>query len=442
MAVIDALEAARTSPHKRRLHAAAILGLSALLLLATTARFAGLVSGRLVPTDFDIFYIAGRMVWRGEIGDVYYFARLGPLMASLFEGQHFLPWTYPPPFDLVVGALALLPLPAAYLVFTATTFWAYLAALRRLAPNDLVTTLIVFFPVLAITIRCGQNGFLTGALVAVACLSLRRGSAWAGVPLGLMVIKPHLAIAFGVLLLVQGRWAVMAVAAATAAAAAGLATVLLGPAVWVAFLDGVREARIFLEAGLYPLFRMVSPYAALRSFDLPAGLAGLAQVVSAVGALGAVVVAARRFTPTQALGVTALVTLLVSPYAYDYDMTIVAVGFALLLPDLVRLASPARRGTIYALFFVSSGFGLVQSSRLSGAYLMEPDKLLESFPISLAAVGLVAAVAMVVRVVAGDRVGTTARRTAAEEAARPPAEGAVAPCGPVGPATGGNAVPG
>ncbi|MFD2184503.1 glycosyltransferase family 87 protein [Rhodoplanes azumiensis] len=437
MAIIDVLEAARTSPRKRRLYAAVLLGLSALLLLATTARFAGLVPGRRVPTDFDIFHIAGRMVWRGEIGDVYYFARLSPLMASLFEGQHFLPWTYPPPFDLVVGALALLPLPAAYLVFTATTLAAYLAALRRLAPHDLVTTLIVFFPVLAVTIRCGQNGFLTGALVAVACLALRRGSAWAGVPLGLMVIKPHLAIAFGVLLLVQRRWAVLAVAAATAAAAAGLATALLGPAVWVAFLDGVREARIFLEAGLYPLFRMVSPYAALRSLDLPASLAGLAQVVSAVGALGAVVVAARRFSPTQALGVTALVTLLVSPYAYDYDMTIVAVGFALLLPDLVRLASPARRMAIDVLFLVSSGFGLVQSSWLAGAHQSEPDKLLDAAPVSLAAVGLVAAVAMVVRVVAGAREGA-----AAAEAARPSCDGA-RPSGPiVGHVAGGNALPG
>jgi hypothetical protein len=189
-----------------------------------------------------------------------------------------------------------------------------------------------------------------------------------------MIIKPHLAVAFAVYTLVNRRWGTVLVAAATVAATSILATVLLGPAVWTAFLDGANESRIFLERGFYPLFRMVSVYASVRSLGISASVASAAQVIAAVLALGSVVLACRRFSTQQALGITAIATLLISPYEYDYDLLALGIGLGLLMPDLVRLGTDRERLIIYAACPFIGLFSIVQTIVSSE---LGPDRTLE-----------------------------------------------------------------
>jgi hypothetical protein len=207
-----------------------------------------------------------------------------------------------------------------------------------------------------------------------------------------MIIKPHLAVAFAVYTLVNRRWGTALVAAATVAATSALATVLLGPAVWTDFLDGVKEARIFLEHGFYPLFRMVSVYAVIRSLGLPAPIASTAQILIAILALGMVVLATRRFSPRQALGVTAIATLLISPYAYDYDLSILGIGLGLLLADLVSLGTDRERLALYASSLFIGIFSIVQTVIASKT---DPDKVIgESIHLSLGGLAVVVILAL------------------------------------------------
>ena len=89
------------------------------------------------------------------------------MQASLWAGLRlgFMPWTYPPQFDLLLAPLAFLPTWAAYALFTGTTLAAYLITLRKLAGEFFPQVLVILFPAVAITIGCGQNGLLTGALI-------------------------------------------------------------------------------------------------------------------------------------------------------------------------------------------------------------------------------------------------------------------------------------
>jgi hypothetical protein len=334
-----------------------------LVLISAAAEFSGL-QFRAKPhelVDFDDFYIAGQLVWRGAIAQAYHFATMLQLQKSLSGTDAFMPWTYPPQFDLLVAPLALLPRGLAYSVFTIGTLAAYLATLRRIAAENFVPVLILLAPLIVITVRCGQNGFLTGTLIGLTCLGLQSRKSWAGLPLGLMIIKPHLAVAFALYTLVTRRWGTILVAAATVAATSVLATVLLGPTVWTAFLGGVKEARVFLEHGFYPLFRMVSIYATIRSLGLPALVASEAQIVVAILALASVVVACWRLSPRQALGLTAIATLLISPYAYDYDLLIMGIGLGLLLPDLVSLGTDRERLALYVSSLFIGIFSIVQT---------------------------------------------------------------------------------
>jgi hypothetical protein len=341
------------------------------------------------PTDFDVFYLAGQMVWRGEIGQAYSFATMEPAQEALTGEKVFMPWTYPPQFNLIVAPLAFLPLGMAYSVFTAVTLVAYLATLKATSGRNFTLLLFLLFPAITITMVCGQNGFLTGTLIGLAALGLQRRSPLAGLPLGLMIIKPHLAVAFAVYTLLSRNWGAALVAVLTILATFALATLLLGTDVWAAFLGGIQEAKGYLEQGLYPLHRMVSPYAVLRSFGASA-VAGMAlQLVSAAFSLLVIILAWRRgFSVRQTLGLTAVASLLISPYAYDYDLTICGIGLAFLMPDILRLGQPRERVLILGLSFATGAFGFLQEQlKLT---LTTPEMSLSVAGLTLAAIlGLV-----------------------------------------------------
>lgn len=363
MTFVEVVEIAKSSATKRTLYFRTILLVIALVLIPTAAELWGVqfraASHKLL--DFDGFYIAGQLVWSGAIEKAYHFVTMFQLEKSLSSSDTFQPWTYPPQFDLLVAPLALMPLGLAYSVFMIGTLAAYLATLRRIAAENFVPVLILLAPVIVITIRCGQNGFLTGTLIGLTCIGLRTGRSIAGLPLGLMIIKPHLAVAFAVYTLVNRLWGTALVAAATVAVTSALATVLLGPAVWTAFLDGVTEARVFLEHGFYPFFRMISLYAVVRTFGFSTLVATTAQVLVAIFALGMVVLASRLLSRRQSLGVAAIATLLISPYAYDYDLLILGIGLGLLLPDLTDHGTERERLALYALILFIGIFSVVQT---------------------------------------------------------------------------------
>jgi hypothetical protein len=340
-----------------------ITGLCVLTLIAQTIWFSLPAQDPSPRTfaDFDAFYLASEMIWRGEIQQAYHFSMFTRAQEAYFGAPRFLPWAYPPPFNVLIAPLAFLPYGMAYGLFTAATMMAYLLTLRRLAGKGFAVVVLATSPAILITVLCGQNGFLTGTFIGLACLALQNRRASAGLPLGLMIIKPHLAIAYAVYLLMTRRWAVITVGALTVAATSALTTALLGTEIWDAFIAGAQEARAFLEEGKYPLPRMVSLYAALRSIGVSAATAFLGQATVAIVVLAIVcLVAYRRLSARQSLGITAIASLLVSPYAYDYDLPILGVGLALLLPDILR-GSRREQAAIFVLTFTTCAIGQVQT---------------------------------------------------------------------------------
>jgi hypothetical protein len=371
-----------------------------LLLASKAIGLAGTASGQGAATliDFDAFRLAGQLVWRGEIDRAYHFATLLAFQRSIGEPGSFLPWTYPPVFNLVVAPFALLPRGLAYALFTGATLAAYLMVLRRLAQPHLGMLLALLFPALAVTIVCGQNGFLTGSLIGAACLCLLRRDPRAGLPLGLMAIKPHLAIGFALQAAMTRDWRTALIAAGVAAVFAGLATLVLGPSVWAAFRDGVAEAGVFLEEGLYPLYRMISAYAVVRTLGAPATVALAVQAGVALAALGLIALAIRRRMPApQVVGLTAVASLLVSPYAYDYDLPILGVGLALLGPALLARTTARERMALFVLVWLASGWGLAMTEVLHRRY-GEEGMPVGVMPLSLAGLALMGLVVLIWRV--------------------------------------------
>ncbi|SCV00655.1 hypothetical protein CNECB9_750011 [Cupriavidus necator] len=124
-------------------------------------------------------------------------------------GQFYLPWAYPPMFLLFVMPLALFPFAASYLIFIGSTAAIYIAALIRIvdipgAPRYAVWLPVVAFPGVHEAAIMGQNSLLTAGLAAWGLIHLRARPVLSGVLIGLLSIKPQLALLFPVAL-VAGR---------------------------------------------------------------------------------------------------------------------------------------------------------------------------------------------------------------------------------------------
>jgi Glycosyltransferase family 87 len=356
-------------PLSKALYGKVIFVLLGLVLLASTVRLSGFTlegTPNTAPIDFHAFYVAAQLVWRGDIEQAYHVDYMAQFFSDYTGHKAIIPWSYPAPYNLVVAPFSLLSPTAAYVTFTSLTLAAYLATLRSLSGRNLTLVLLATFPAVIITILSGQNGFLTGTLVGLACIGLLRSQWSAGLPLGLMVIKPHLIAGLALYTVAGRRWQIVVVAALVLGATLAVATALLGTPIWAAFLGSLQETRFYLEAGLYPLHRMVSPYAAIRSLGAPAAVAFVLHAAAAVFSLAILLLAIRnKMRPNQQLGLAVVASLLVSPYAYDYDLTIYGLGLALVLPDLLRLASEREQAAIFGLSFFTAALGLANYTALA-----------------------------------------------------------------------------
>lgn len=242
-----------------------------------------------------------------------------------------LPWRYPPMFYLVVLPFSLVPLRLGWVIFSLGTLglygWVFCRAVdaaRPVVPQiPLQRALLVLaaFGPLWFNLLNGQTGFLTAALAAGALLCLKRRPVAAGVLIGLLCIKPHLAVLFPLCLVAIGARRAFLSAAVTVVVFTLISTLVLGADTLVAFLLGLREASQLLDAGQAPLAKMPSVFVSLRLLHAPLVLAYVVHGIVAVFVSG-VVWRIWRGCQDERLRNAAMMTgtFFVSPYVFDYDM--------------------------------------------------------------------------------------------------------------------------
>jgi alpha-1,2-mannosyltransferase len=183
-------------------------------------------------------------------------------------------------------------------------------------------------PFALLNLWVGQNGFFTAALQLAAITCLGRRPVLAGVLVGLLCVKPHLAIVWPLALLALGAWRSIAAAALTVLLCAASSLLLHGVDAWVQYLQiaGPFQAQLAAagpEGGVlrYYQLMLVSPFSALRLLGVALPWAMAAQVVLSIGVLAACAVGVRRHR--DALSRALLIGsagLLITPYAFHYDM--------------------------------------------------------------------------------------------------------------------------
>ncbi|MDY0959632.1 glycosyltransferase family 87 protein [Sphingomonas sp. CFBP8993] len=296
--------------------------------------------GKPFGTDFLAFWSAARLALAGVPEAAWDLARIGAMeRASVVVDPGLSSFLYPPPFLLVCLPFGMLPYCGGLAAWLALTGGLYLAAIRRwLVPHHGVLMTVTAFPAVIVNIGHGQNGFLTGALLASG-LGLAGRRPWlAGMLLGTMIVKPQLALALPIFVIAGGHWRVMGGALASMGLWCLASMVVLGQESWVAFFHAAPVGQAILDQGLVDPAKMVSLYAAMRVLHSPGWLAFVVQLTGATGAaLMLVFVTRAPGVSREAAGaLTAAVTLLMSPFLLDYDLTLAAIPIAWLFSQGVR----------------------------------------------------------------------------------------------------------
>lgn len=326
----------------------------ALLLVLASLVLVGVSFWRAMPpgtTDFLAFWGAGQLTAAGDPAAAYDLAAQQRVQSATGSSGWFA-FVNPPPFLFVVAPLGVLPLPIAWAAWVALTWglwcWVGIRAFPRLWP------LVLAYPGALIAAGHAQTGLLTGALLVLAAHELSHRPRIAGVAIGALVIKPHLAVLTPFWLAAGGRWRAFAAAGLTAAGLLAAAWLTFGTATMLAYTDSWAASRQLVER-LDPAFmlRMSTAFAQLRLL-MGDGIALVGAGLSAALALAVALTGWRRFSDdTSAVAAAVLAaTALASPYLFNYDLPfLVYPTLWLVLQGLERGFRPYEKLALVLLYF-------------------------------------------------------------------------------------------
>lgn len=282
-------------------------------------------TGKPIGADFLGFYSASLLISSGDPTAVYNVSRITSLQQEIVGVSFPLPWYYPPTFFLFIIPLSLLPYLLSLIVWIVVTFFAYYLVVRWIAPHYVATWLLFAFPGTFQNIIHGQNGFLSTALLGGSVLLIDRRPGVAGIMLGLLLYKPHMALVAGLAFIVSRRWQALASTATTVVCLSLLSILFFGYEPWGDFFYSLSQKAKVLESGAVPWFKVTTTFCALR---LAGASINVALATHATVALGAIVVTLWVWIKKKTLalrGSTLIVaTLLATPHAHSYDLSLLA----------------------------------------------------------------------------------------------------------------------
>lgn len=276
--------------------------------------------------DFISFWAAGKLTLTGDVSAAYDITAHHKVQLALARFDGLMPFAYPPPFLLVVTPFALLPYAASAIIWVVLTFALYIIAVRQFSPFAGWTA--AAFPPVLVNGIIGQNGLLTGAIFISGAMMLKQHPVRAGLVLGCLVIKPHLAVLLPVALIAGRHWAAFAGAAASSVGLVLIALLTFGIESYTAFIDQIPLFSAIAAKGLVGWHKMASVFASLRLLGVGAGLAwGGHILVGGASALAVWLVWRSQADMDAKVAVLAAASVLISPYIYLYDTVLLALPF-------------------------------------------------------------------------------------------------------------------
>lgn len=290
--------------------------------------------------DFMVFWRAARAALAGRLDLLYDGARFTAALNAEFRNWlsgplPFHPWIYPPSFLLLALPLGFLAFEPAYALALGLGLLLLAAALligERGWRRPILAGALLLSPAVSITVMVGQNSFLVGAVLIAGFRLLATRPVLAGAILGIVTVKPQLALMVPVALVAARQGRALAGACLMALALAAASAALFGVEAWREWLAVMLDPTNPVHRGWTALSLRwgESVYSCAILLGAGAGAAAAAQAVATAASAASVAwVYARPAVPDRRLAVVLAATILAAPHVAAYDAVLLAVAAAL-----------------------------------------------------------------------------------------------------------------
>lgn len=303
--------------------------------------------------DFISFWATGRMVVEGAAPQFYDLAAHTAVEKTAVPTVATHTFAYPPIFAMLLAPFGLPPFGIAFTAWLALTGIFFAWAARQW----MVSRLAFAQPAVLVNGLIGQNAFLTTGLLLAGLRLISSRPLLAGAVLGLLIIKPQLALMLPVAMLAGGHWRTIAGAALSVTAALLIPLLLWGVEAYTAYFELLQTFAGFIAASRWPWHELASAFAFLRYLGVDAGPAMTIHVIIAISAAALVWRMWKKDRPGKE-AVLAAATLLAPPYLLTYDAVFLALPVAWLLNE-------GKRPTVAILIW---GLSLISVGALAGFY--------------------------------------------------------------------------
>jgi len=303
-------------------------------------------------TDFVAMYGAGDLANQGRSSEAYDTrALVGNYRRILPEVDYVVGWAYPPVILPVFQVLAIFPFSIAHLIWMGATAGLLATALRPLLKSGAEGWAIAAAPAVAYTVVTGQTAFLVAALVLIFVQQLDRHPARAGLALGALCVKPHLAVLLPLLAIATGKWRALGTACLLTAALVVLSVVLYGLDPWLVFIQENPAIVSDIVTGGHVAWRlMASPYTLALSLGMTSAMAVGLQIAFMLAVASATVIFLARGAPLPQVAAFAVAAAIpATPYNFTYDWVLLIYPLLKLARD-PQLRRPIKTITILAIY--------------------------------------------------------------------------------------------
>ena len=300
-----------------------------------------------ISVDFHTYLAAADVGLRQGWSHIYDQGLISWYQMQLAPGARLQPFLSPPMVALAVAPLLMFPYDTAYVIWAVAGFGALATAFALCGVSRGMSRWVAVVGALAPwwvmhAVNVGQVVLLVAAGCVVGWRLLRdRRDVLAGIALGAILLKPNTAMLVPLVLLFAGRGRALAAWAGTAAVVVTLITVVLGPSGVAAYAGQLR--------GPWP--------AGADNMTLHGALdvTGIFAAALRVSIVGATMAAAYRFraTPSMAIPLAVVASLLVSPYLHGSDLCLLAAAGWMIWEDR---PSFAWRALLAGAWYLASPF--------------------------------------------------------------------------------------
>ncbi len=284
--------------------------------------------------DFINYWSASVLTSSDRTLEIFDYQKFHQAQTALLEHEYQLRiWSYPPHFLLYLVPLSWMSYQLAYVIWNLVTFGMLALAMWWNGIRTSSIILLLVAPATFVNILTGQNGFLSGALFVGGLLCIREYPIIAGILLGLLSYKPHLGILLPVVLFAMRVWKPLVSAGFTIALLVFVSVMLYGPESWhIYFTVTSQNNASVLESGTgFLTYMMPTVFMSGRILEIDVDVIYLLQftflILTMIGTYWGV-----RHSENRGLQVAtvSIAIFLASPYAHNYDMTILSAAIILI----------------------------------------------------------------------------------------------------------------